>query len=51
MNNKKGNILEKKRSFSIDRCFVCDELLTVENATEEHIYPKWLQRKFNLFNQ
>lgn len=44
-------IFEKERSFSVDRCFVCDELLTEVNATEEHIYPKWLQRKFNLYNQ
>ena len=51
MNSKKENILEKRRSFSTDRCFVCDELLTNENATEEQVYPKWLQRKFNLYNQ
>lgn len=42
---------ETERSFSVDRCFVCDEVLTDENRTEEHIYPKWLQRKFNLYNQ
>jgi len=42
---------ETERSFSMDRCFVCDEVLTDENRTEEHIYPKWLQRKFNLYNQ
>ena len=47
----KDNIFEKERSFSPDRCFVCDKLLNDENRTEEHIYPKWLQRKFNLYNQ
>lgn len=41
----------KGRTFSLDRCFVCDDLLTDENSTEEHIYPKWLQKKFNLYNQ
>ena len=51
MGENKKYIFEEKRSFSIDRCFVCDELLTEENVTEEHIYPKWLQRKFNLYNQ
>lgn len=45
------NLLERKRDFSIDRCFVCDELLVEQNRTEEHVYPKWLQRKFDLYNQ
>ena len=42
---------ETERSFSINQCFVCGAILTDENRTEEHIYPKWLQRKFNLYNQ
>lgn len=45
------NSLMNKRSFMPDHCFVCDELLTQGNSTEEHIYPKWLQGKFNLYNQ
>lgn len=45
------NSFLNKRSFMPNHCFVCDELLTKENSTEEHIYPKWLQRKFNLYNQ
>lgn len=36
-------------SFSKNNCFLCGEELA-EN-TEEHIFPKWLQRKFNLWNQ
>lgn len=44
-------VFNKERSFSMDRCFVCDTLLNDDNRTEEHIYPKWLQRKFNLYNQ
>ena len=35
-------------SFTNDRCFICGEILTNENMSEEHIYPKWLQTKFNL---
>ena len=45
------NSFMNKRSFLPDHCFVCDEILTQKNSTEEHIYPKWLQRKFNLYNQ
>lgn len=45
------NSFTNTKSFLPDHCFVCDELLTQENRTEEHIYPKWLQRKYNLYNQ
>lgn len=38
-------------SFTNDRCFLCGEILNDENKTEEHIYPKWLQAKFNLQTQ
>ncbi|NOG29056.1 hypothetical protein [Lysinibacillus fusiformis] len=36
-------------SFSKNNCFLCGDGLS-EN-TEEHIFPKWLQREFNLWNQ
>ena len=51
MDNEEKFLFNKERSFSMDRCFVCDTVLNDENRTEEHIYPKWLQRKFNLYNQ
>lgn len=31
------------------QCFLCGE--TVMNSTKEHIFPKWLLRKYNLYNQ
>lgn len=34
---------------SQNHCFLCKIKLT--NNTDEHIFPKWLQRKFNLWNQ
>lgn len=37
-------------SFTNDRCFLCGELLTDTNRTKEHVYPKWLQNKFNIWN-
>lgn len=38
-------------TFTYDRCFLCGSFLTETNYTEEHIIPKWLQRKFNLWNK
>ena len=37
-------------TFTNDRCFLCGEILTDNNRTKEHVYPKWLQNKFNLWN-
>lgn len=34
---------------SQNQCFLCGDKLT--NNTDEHIFPKWLQHKFNLWNQ
>ena len=33
------------------RCFMCREILTNENKTVEHIYPKWLQKHCGLWDQ
>lgn len=41
----------ERHSFSEDNCFVCGISLNDDNRTKEHIYPKWLQRKYNLYNQ
>lgn len=38
-------------SFTYDRCFLCGELLHEKNYTVEHIFPKWLQNKFDLWNK
>lgn len=35
--------------FSQNHCFLCGEKLTYN--TDEHIFPVWLQHKFNLWNQ
>ena len=39
-----------KMTFTNDRCFLCGDILTEETRTKEHIYPEWLQKKFNLWN-
>jgi hypothetical protein len=38
-------------TFTNDRCFICGNLLDGDNYTQEHIYPKWLQRQFNLWDK
>ena len=37
-------------TFTYDKCFLCGNMLTDENRSKEHVYPKWLQGKFNLWN-
>ncbi|MBE6047768.1 MAG: HNH endonuclease [Clostridium sp.] len=41
----------ERMTFSYDRCFLCGKLLTEENSSDEHVFPRWLQHKFNLWNQ
>lgn len=31
-----------------DRCFLCGSKLTKRNSTQEHVFPKWLLRKYGL---
>ncbi len=42
---------ERDQSFTNDKCFLCGIDLTTENRTDEHIFPKWLQNKFNLWSK
>jgi hypothetical protein len=37
-------------SFTYDKCFLCGHELR-KNRTTEHVFPKWLQQKFNLMNK
>jgi hypothetical protein len=34
-----------------DTCFVCARVLDDENRTDEHVVPKWLQERFNIWNK
>lgn len=47
------DIFEKLESHKFDEscCFLCGVNLDQENRTIEHIIPKWVQNKFNLWNQ
>lgn len=39
-----------RMTFSNEFCFLCGEKL-VNNTTEEHIFPKWMLSKFNLYDK
>lgn len=39
------------RVFDNNHCFLCGAPLNEENKSEEHVYPHWLQKKYNLWNQ
>ena len=35
-----------------DKCFICGKTFCKNNPkTEEHVFPKWLQQQYNLWNQ
>ena len=34
-----------------DHCFLCNAQLTAENRTSEHVFPRWLQRDYDLWDQ
>ena len=51
--SNKSNILDdfSVKELSPDRCFLCSEIFPSKEMTVEHVFPKWLQEKYNLWNQ
>ncbi len=41
----------KEQKFSIDSCFLCGTTLTSQNNSREHVIPKWLQNRYDLWAQ
>lgn len=39
------------RKFGPKTCFLCGCRLTKKNRTEEHVIPRWLQKKYQLYDQ
>lgn len=37
--------------YEADVCFLCADPLVEGSYTEEHVFPKWLQKKFDLWDQ
>ena len=52
-----GTVIEHKRllrrtiRFGPSTCFLCSALLRSKNRSDEHVFPKWLQKRFNLWDQ
>lgn len=40
----------KNKSLEKNRCFLCGIKLTKTNRTEEHIFPRWLLNRYDLWN-
>jgi len=41
----------KDQALTWDRCFLCGVNLDNSNRTEEHIFPRWLLHRFNLWDR
>ena len=51
METKEVTTFYGKMTFDGEHCFLCGEPLNSDNATVEHVFPKWLQRRNNLWDQ
>ena len=45
------SVVIKDRSFGRSTCFLCARRLGSKNRSDEHIFPKWLQARFDLWNE
>src|SRR5713226_5139659 len=41
----------ERRRFGRSICFLCGRRLSPKNRSDEHVFPKWLQSRFSLWNQ
>lgn len=44
-------MLRRTVRFGPSTCFLCSAPLRGKNRSDEHVFPKWLQHRFNLWNQ
>lgn len=42
---------ESPPQFGRDFCFLCGVVLPADRNTDEHVIPKWIQERYNLWNQ
>ena len=45
------HLLKRNVRFGPSTCFLCSAPLRSKNRSDEHVFPKWLQNRFNLWNQ
>jgi hypothetical protein len=48
---KHQHMLKRIVRFGPSTCFLCSVPLRNKNRSDEHVFPKWLQNRFNLWNQ
>ena len=46
-----NHLLKRTVRFGPSTCFLCSAPLRSRNRSDEHVFPKWLQNRFNLWNQ
>jgi len=51
IDNEQINTWYGTMSFDYNHCFLCGSQLSDDKKTVEHIFPKWLLKKHNLWNQ
>jgi hypothetical protein len=53
LSGKQGELLRAvfEHPFDHTTCFLCAEPLTAETRTDEHVIPKWVQQKYDLWNE
>lgn len=42
---------DRDHALDHDHCFLCGSLLTADTRSEEHVFPQWLLRDLNLWNE
>jgi hypothetical protein len=43
-------LIDRPRRFGRSTCFLCGSPLRTKNRGDEHVFPKWLLQRFNLWN-
>ncbi len=41
---------DRDQALDHNRCFLCGTELSEENRTDEHVFPRWVQREFDLYD-
>ena len=43
-------LISRPRRFGRSTCFLCSAPLRAKNRSDEHVFPKWLLQRFNLWD-
>jgi hypothetical protein len=44
-------LADRDMALDHDHCFLCGVELIAGNRTEEHVFPRWMQREYDLWTQ